>query len=191
MMHSNPWSDAGFNTQICCLIIAPAFVSAAIYLTLKHIVLAFGPRYSPIRPVWYTYVFITCDLLSLCLQGAGGGLAASANGNTSMQNTGNNLMITGIVFQVVTLLAFGILAGFYMSRVYQNRGNLNTVSEGYRNTLSFKLFAFGVLLAYVTVLVRCIYRYVYISFLSCLHVHSASLMLSISLLQPYLIHPSD
>jgi hypothetical protein len=42
LLHSDPFSNAGFEIQIFCLIMAPAFVSAALYLTLKHITLCFG-----------------------------------------------------------------------------------------------------------------------------------------------------
>lgn len=35
MLHDNPWDGNGFNIQICCLIIAPAFIAAGVYLTLK------------------------------------------------------------------------------------------------------------------------------------------------------------
>lgn len=33
ILHNNPWDGTGFNMQICCLIIAPAFITAGIYLT--------------------------------------------------------------------------------------------------------------------------------------------------------------
>lgn len=33
MLNDNPWSGNGFQIQICCLIIAPAFITAGIYLT--------------------------------------------------------------------------------------------------------------------------------------------------------------
>ena len=42
VMHHNPFNSVGFVGQICCLITAPAFNPAAIYLTLKHIILCFG-----------------------------------------------------------------------------------------------------------------------------------------------------
>jgi hypothetical protein len=68
LLHQNPFSRIGFQIQICCLILGPAFNSAAIYLVLKHIVLCFGPEFSRIKPKWYTWIFISCDLLSLVLQ---------------------------------------------------------------------------------------------------------------------------
>src|ERR1700712_1352801 len=46
IMHDNPFNMTGFQIQICCLTLAPAFNSAAIYLTLKHITLCFGAEAS-------------------------------------------------------------------------------------------------------------------------------------------------
>ncbi|KAK1089927.1 hypothetical protein LTR48_009310, partial [Friedmanniomyces endolithicus] len=54
MMHANPWSQAGFKVQICCLVLAPSFLAAGIYLTLKHLVIFFGAEKSRIRPGLYT-----------------------------------------------------------------------------------------------------------------------------------------
>ena len=33
MLWDNAWSENGFNIQICCLIISPAFITAGVYLT--------------------------------------------------------------------------------------------------------------------------------------------------------------
>jgi hypothetical protein len=161
ILHNNPWSGTGFDTQICCLIIAPAFLSAAIYLTLKHLVLALSPDLSPIPARFYTYIFIACDFLSLVLQGAGGGIAATANPGSNGQNIGNDLMLTGICWQVVTLFTFACLTGFYLTRVWQNRTSLSSASAGYRNGGRFKLFCGAILLAFLTIFVRCLYRYVF------------------------------
>ncbi|KAI9821209.1 MAG: hypothetical protein M1827_003943 [Pycnora praestabilis] len=158
LMHNNPWQNAGFETQICCLIIAPAFISAGIYLTLKHLVITFGEDLSRIQPKYYTWFFISCDMLALILQGIGGGLAASSNGNDSQRNTGTDLMLAGIAWQVATLLIFGLLAGDYFIRVYHHRDTLNPETTTLRNTLKFKLFLTGLTIAFVTVFTRCIYR---------------------------------
>ncbi|KAL5343642.1 hypothetical protein BJX70DRAFT_385402 [Aspergillus crustosus] len=82
--------------QICTLGLGPAFWSAAIYLTLKHEVNVLGRQFSLPRAEWYPYIFISCDLISLSLQGAGGGLAASAGHDIAMQNAGSNVMLAGI-----------------------------------------------------------------------------------------------
>ncbi|KAL8668782.1 MAG: hypothetical protein Q9168_006607 [Polycauliona sp. 1 TL-2023] len=157
IMNNNPWDDTGFQMQICCLIIAPSFFAAAIYLTLKHLVLTIGPEHSRLPPKWYTWIFIGCDIFSLVLQGAGGGIAASAS-SPSTQDAGSNLMLAGIVWQVVTLIVFATLAGDFALRVSRSRSSLPLAASDLLKTLKFRLFAFGLCTAYVTILVRCIYR---------------------------------
>lgn len=157
MLHSNPWSSTGFEIQICCLIIAPAFIAAGVYLTLKHIALELGANFSRIRPKFYTWIFCLADLFSLILQGAGGGIAATAN-TSSTQNVGSNLMMTGIVWQVFTLLAFGGMVGDYASRVYAHRSELESSAIKLMNTTRFKLFVSGLTLSYLAIFIRCAFR---------------------------------
>ncbi len=156
IMHSNPWSTTGFEIQICCLIIAPAFIAAGIYLTLKHIVIELGSSFSRLRPKFYTWIFISCDILSLVLQGAGGGLAASADPGSSLQSVGTDLMITGVVWQVCTLLGFGALVSDYVFRSF--RHTLEPAGYKLLGTLRFKLFVSSLVLAFFTVFTRCVYR---------------------------------
>ncbi len=155
-MHSNPWSTTGFEIQICCLIIAPAFIAAGIYLTLKHIVIELGSSFSRLRPKFYTWIFISCDILSLVLQGAGGGLAASADPGSSLQSVGTDLMITGVVWQVCTLLGFGALVSDYVFRSFSH--TLEPAGYKLLGTLRFKLFVSSLVLAFLTVFTRCVYR---------------------------------
>ncbi|TLD36329.1 sphingoid long-chain base transporter RSB1 [Venturia nashicola] len=105
ILHNDPLSDPGFKLQLIFLTLAPAFLAAAIYLNLKHLVLTFGSSFSRLKPASYTWFFISCDLFSIALQGAGGAVAAMADpkdtgsGGKEMFDTGNELMNAGIVVQ--------------------------------------------------------------------------------------------
>ncbi|KAF2269699.1 sphingoid long-chain base transporter RSB1 [Lojkania enalia] len=158
MLWNNPYDDLGFQIQICCLIISPAFISGGIYLTLKHIVINFGEKWSRLRPAWYTYIFITGDIFSLVLQGAGGGIAATADRGTSMQDVGTNLMIAGVIFQVVILSIFGYFLGEYTLRTYRRRDQLSVQSMTLFNSKKFRCFVGAIITAYSAIQIRCIYR---------------------------------
>ncbi|KAK3330909.1 RTA1 like protein-domain-containing protein [Apodospora peruviana] len=106
MSWKNQWDENGFLMQICCLTIAPAFLAAGIYLCLRRIVYVFGPENSRIAPEMYTRIFIPCDVISLVLQAAGGAMASIASHNGESVDTGDNIMIAGLAFQVFTLLLF-------------------------------------------------------------------------------------
>jgi len=169
MMNDNPWSESGFKLQICCLVLGPSFVAAAIYLTLKHFVLYCGPQHSLIKARLYPWIFIGCDFGSIVLQACGGGMAAAGGTtNKSLIDGGNKLIVAGIAFQVVTMAVCGILVLVYIFR-YRNASKQNkpigeksayetdkeTGAAGLRRV---KLFGWLIFLAYITVLIRCIYR---------------------------------
>ena len=135
-----------------------AFLSAAIYLTLKHIVLAIGPEWSRIRPKYYTWGFISVDILNLVLQGIGGGIAATSINNPSFQKVGTDTLLTGIVWQVITLLVFAALVTNYFSRVYKNRSQLSLSAMGTLKNGKFRAFLATVLVAFITLFIRFIYR---------------------------------
>jgi hypothetical protein len=158
LLWNNPWDELGFQIQICCLIISPAFVAAGVYLVLKHVVLNFGERWSRLRPNWYTWLFIGGDILSLVLQGAGGGVAATADNGSSLQEVGTNLMIAGVIWQVVCLAFFGYFLVEYGVRTHRHRDELSPESMALFRSTKFRSFMAAIALAYITIFARCVYR---------------------------------
>lgn len=157
ILHKDPFSGLGFKMSVVLLTFAPAFYAAGIYYTLKHICLTFGANFSRLRPMLYTWIFISCDVFSIALQAAGGAVASIADDMTVL-DIGTNLMIAGLVTQVFTLLVFGMLAADYGFAAYRNRTNLNPATQSLRETRKFKLFVVALWVAYTGVLIRCAYR---------------------------------
>ncbi|EEQ31302.1 hypothetical protein McanMca71_004583 [Microsporum canis] len=160
LMNKNPWSKDAFQIQIVCLILAPTFLAAGVYLTIKHIILFVGPEHSRIKPKLYTWVFILCDIGSLILQSAGGGVAAAATkSNFKLLNVGNGIIIAGIAFQVATMSVCGLLALEFFIRAYRSgQGFSKSSSHGAAAHRSFWIFCAADAFAYVAILIRCIYR---------------------------------
>jgi hypothetical protein len=162
MMNKNPWSDSGFKTQIVCLVLSPSLVAAGIYLTMRHLTLHFGPEYSRIKPALYTWIFISCDLGSLVLQAAGGAVAAAAGKtNRKLLNMGNSIIIAGIAFQVATMFVCGVLAADFVVKMMRHRrrdGQLSGEGKSQGQPGKARMFCFAVAFAYLTLLIRCIYR---------------------------------
>lgn len=160
MMHNNPWSSGGMRMQITCLIVGPSFTAAGIYLTMKHAVSYYGAEVSRLRPGLYTWIFIGCDIGSIFLQAAGGGLAGSADDDMDLLNIGNNIIIAGIAFQVATMTACGVLTIDYTVRQLrtrrQTRQPIDPMGEAHSRKAKWFLSAVG--FSYFTVLIRCIYR---------------------------------
>jgi len=70
----------------------------------------------------YTYVFVGFDLLSLVLQAIGGGIAATAKDQKGSKS-GADIMIGGLVCQVISMVLFFIVWGDFALRVRRNKLN--------------------------------------------------------------------
>ena len=106
---------------------------------------ALGPELSRFDPKWYYWGFIPCDVVSIALQGAGGGLSSNGAGNT-----GVDVSLAGLAFQVFTLCVFIMLGADYMLRWKSNGSTVLTAR--------FKLFAVFLSVAIIFILARCAYR---------------------------------
>lgn len=164
LMNQNPWNQSAFELQIVCIILAPTFVAAGIYLSLKHIILYLGPEHSRLKPKLFTWIFIGCDIGSLILQALGGGVAAAAGNNQHKLEIGNDIIITGIAFQVATMSICGILGLDYFIRfIRRGRESFREQEKAYDaggRRHGIKIAITALFVSYITVLIRCIYRYV-------------------------------
>ncbi|KAF1826483.1 RTA1-domain-containing protein [Dissoconium aciculare CBS 342.82] len=157
-LHSDLWNSGAFTTQIITLIIAPAFLSASIYLTLKHVVLTFGREFSLLKPALYTWIFVSMDILSLLVQAAGAAIFGAKNADISQLKAGANIALAGIILQVVSLATFGLLGGLYLFRLNKHWGTLSPQAVAIAHSTRTHFFAAAVIIAYITILIRCIYR---------------------------------
>ncbi|MCJ1400629.1 hypothetical protein MMC11_003837 [Xylographa trunciseda] len=156
-MHFNPFSSSPFLIYLVTLTIGPAFFSAAIYLCLARIVVVCGTPISRFSPRTYTIVFITCDFISLLLQAAGGAIADTANDQPTTQ-TGINIMIAGLGWQVASLCLFIAASSEFAWRVRQRVSELEPATRSLRNSTRFKLFLGSLAAATLAILIRSTFR---------------------------------
>lgn len=159
MLYQNPWSVNGFKLQLVCLILAPSFLAAGLYLTVQYLVHYHGRKHSRIKAGLYPAIFVSCDLVSIIVQAIGGGMAAS--GIEDLFDTGNTLMMAGIAIQVATMFFCLVLAAdtaFSVGRSPQPHEaegvstNRMVFNGGYICYLLATSFAF------LAVFARCVYR---------------------------------
>lgn len=160
ILSNDPFSPTGFKLNIVLLTFAPAFLTAGIYLLLKQLTLSLQPRLSPLKPSLYTPIFVSCDLLAIILQGAGGALsAAAANGtNKKLLDLGVNVMIAGLSSQVVTLAIFAVLAGVFFLRISGAKDRLSPAAGHLWQAKDFRLFIGSAITAFTLIFIRCAYR---------------------------------
>ncbi|KAI9748472.1 MAG: hypothetical protein M1835_001782 [Candelina submexicana] len=164
MEHHNPFLENGFLMQIVCLTIAPAFLAAGIYLCLSRIVTTFGAQNSRIAPLTYSRFFIPCDVISLMLQAAGGGIASVASHTNRSTKTGDHIMVAGLSFQVATLFAFILLCADFGIRTLQRMRKLGAAQAldpthaKLRASRAFRGFLVALALATLCIFIRSVYR---------------------------------
>jgi hypothetical protein len=162
-LRSNVYALNPFLIQIICLTLAPAFLSAAIYLCLSRIILVVGEGHSRFPARYYTIVFCVCDFISLCLQGAGGGLASTSSQAHKPTTTGDDVTTAGLVFQVFTLTVFAIAIGDYALRSAKARAQLSPQFEEVKHSIKFNGFLVALGVSFTAIYIRCVYRIVELS----------------------------
>ncbi|KAL4984490.1 RTA1 like protein-domain-containing protein [Aspergillus falconensis] len=165
LLHSNPFNFSAFLQYLICLTIAPAFITAAIYLSFGRVIVIYGEKCSRLKAKSYAKIFFACDLLCLVLQAAGGAVTATAGRNQdSLRGIGINVMIAGLAAQVVCLGAFMVLAGDYARRLRVLRtGNCagpdSVASAGSTGGgWTWKGFLWGLGIATLVIFIRSIFR---------------------------------
>ncbi|KAI9837863.1 MAG: hypothetical protein M1838_004729 [Thelocarpon superellum] len=156
-LHFDPFLKQNFLIYLVCLTLAPAFISAAIYLSLARIVVIYGEHISRVRPRVYTFLFIGCDLFSLVLQSIGGGIA-SVSGNQAQANRGIHIMAGGLAFQVASLVLFAVLCAEFAFRVRRHPTELDPTHAELRHSKQFLAFLYALALAVTCIIVRSVFR---------------------------------
>lgn len=133
--------------------IAPTFFTAGIYVILGRLIQHFGPESSILSPKLYLWIFCTCDVLSLVIQAAGGGLASSESDKVDGDTApGTNTMVAGIVFQLASITVFVVCAVDFLRRVIR-LGLMKSVSKG-----PIAALLGAMVLSVVVIYIRSIYR---------------------------------
>lgn len=136
-----------------------------VQLTLKRIILIYGEQYSRIAANLYPWIFVSCDIAAIVVQAAGAAVAAGAgsSGNYKEAKAGDDVILAGIVLQVTTMAVFCAMVADYWQR--RKRGRIHSQqkppqesSGGRIMPAKVELFCALMALAYITILIRCIYR---------------------------------
>ncbi|EEB07494.1 hypothetical protein SJAG_02581 [Schizosaccharomyces japonicus yFS275] len=169
---ADPLSFNAFVCQVAALIIAPCFYTAQIYVVLQYLVRLYGPDYSILRPKLYAIVFISCDIVALVIQAVGGGIAGSSSTNQHTMDTGGNVMLAGIIIQLIGLSLFCYAGIDFVVRYCKNRPYRTSYAYGVvlnpdlQPPYSSKRFlSIGLLVAAtISIFIRSIYRVVELAY---------------------------
>jgi hypothetical protein len=159
--------------QLAALIVAPSAIAAAISVTIKHVIIYVGEEYSPLKACLYPWIFICLDILSISFQAVGSGIAAgpiSDHANRwSLLDAANSVIIAGVVIQVASMILSGFIL-FKFMRKYQKSKKVSREKAPHQESQyerdrsnpqerkAFCSLASSLAIAFVAVLIRCIYR---------------------------------
>lgn len=126
--------------------------------------MTFGASNSRIKPLSYPRIFIPCDVISLLLQAVGGGIASAASHQAKNPKVGNDIMIAGLAFQVVTLFAFIVLVSDFAFRTMKRKravGSEEALDQKHatlRASWAFKGFLIALAFSTLCIFTRSVYR---------------------------------
>jgi len=145
-----PYNATAFMMQLACLVLAPNFFTAGCYIALGRMITTLGRQYSPISPRLYLYIFCGCDIISLVIQAVGGASAAAAYNSLPPGNTkpGTNIMVGGIVFQLVSITVFLVFFFLVLFKAWRELKHARAVN----------LVALATVISIMAIYVRCVYR---------------------------------
>jgi len=106
------FTEAPLIVSTVCLLVAPAFMAASIYMILGRIMrLVDADKYSIIRRSWLTKIFVVGDILSLVVQTIGAGASIE------YPDEGKNIVILGLIVQLIFFGLFIIVTAIFHARL--------------------------------------------------------------------------
>ncbi|KAJ8489801.1 hypothetical protein ONZ51_g2712 [Trametes cubensis] len=154
--------------QTSILVLAPTPFVAALFIGFGRISERLGSEYSRLRPKLYSRIFLTGDLLSLLIQGGGGGIAASALNDQSKVNLGSRVILVGLIVQIFSMTVFCYMMAEYAFRRFTDRPFRKPDMASYAETAvpmsartmdrSMKLLITGICVSTALIYIRSIYR---------------------------------
>lgn len=146
----NPYDVISFIVQYFFIVCAPVFLSAGIYTTLTSFVGALSGnneaearKISPLGLAKRTIlaIFIPSDVIATIVQVAGAALIGSAESDRESPDTGNNILLAGLVFQVFSFLIFLVLLFLFIRNTRKIMMSTGTGGGGRANILQTYTFA--------------------------------------------------
>ncbi|KAJ5951717.1 RTA-like protein [Penicillium vulpinum] len=126
---SPDWTIGPYVMQSTLLLVAPALFAASIYMGLgRIIVMVKGEQFALIRVGWMTKIFVAGDVLSFLMQASGAGIMVTSSENST--STGQNVIIGGLIVQIVFFGFFLISAIIFQQRL-SSHATAHAVAEQY------------------------------------------------------------
>ncbi|KAF9891691.1 hypothetical protein FE257_003703 [Aspergillus nanangensis] len=130
--HNDTSDLISFSMQNVFILLGPILFAASVYMTLGRIIrTAHGEHHSLVPVRWLTKAFVMGDVLSFLVQGSAAGLMASGS-NAEM---GKNIVIAGLVIQLIVFGFFIVTSAVFEVRMDRRPTGHGVVDELWRRPL--------------------------------------------------------
>ncbi|KAL7930655.1 RTA1 like domain-containing protein [Trichoderma chlorosporum] len=148
------WSYSPYVIQTLFILLAPALFAASVYMTLGRIIeLVDGEKYAIIKRKWLTKIFVLGDIICFFLLAAGGGTLASAKSDKSKLDAGNNIIIGGLVLQILWFGFFVVVA-----LIFHRRMILAPTARSHESNINWRSYLYALYVASSLIIIRNIFR---------------------------------
>lgn len=118
--HYHPDSTLPYAIQSLLILLAPILFAASVYMFLGRIIFAVGGEKHCLVPARYlTKIFICGDVACFFIQSAGGGTMSNAKTASKVQ-LGENIILAGLVLQIVIFGLFVAVAAIFHVRMHRD-----------------------------------------------------------------------
>ncbi|KAJ5637426.1 Protein RTM1 [Penicillium lividum] len=152
-----------YIVQTMLILVAPPLFAASIYMTLGRIMVKLDAERNSIIPVRFlTKIFVIGDVISFLLQCGGGGYMAA--GTLSAINTGANIVVGGLVVQLLFFGFFILVSAVFHWRVKKQPRYIHVServrSHGVESRMTWEVVMWALYAACLLILVRSVFRVV-------------------------------
>ncbi|KAJ5803437.1 Protein RTM1 [Penicillium pulvis] len=160
--HFDTMALGPYIVQTMLILVAPPLFAASIYMTLGRVVVKLGAEKQSKVPVRFlTKTFVVGDVISFLMQCGGGGYMAA--GSISAMNTGANIVVGGLVVQLLFFGFFVVVSAVFHWRFKRQPRYIHvssTRSHGPETRMTWEAMMWALYIACLLILVRSVFRVV-------------------------------
>ncbi|KAL9073144.1 MAG: hypothetical protein Q9157_004857 [Trypethelium eluteriae] len=149
--HDRTGAIMPYVIQSVFILLAPALFAASMYMVLGRIIRCVrGEKYSIIRVSWLAKIFVGGDVFSFLIQAGGAGILVKGDSDAK---TGENIIVGGLIVQVIM---FGLFA--LSAIVFEVRMHRHAMASLYNSKVPWKETLHMLYYASLAIMVRSIVR---------------------------------
>lgn len=130
-----------YIAQQVLTVVTPVFFAAIHFAILGKVMILFGRKYTFVPPKLIIPVFVTLDVVSLVVQGAGSGIAAVNEIDIEDPSGGSHIVVGGLAVQLLGYVCFDIIAIAFAFKAWGGKPGMSPPADLWTPTMRRGLIA--------------------------------------------------